>query len=181
MFVTSVKSFLLCLLVMDFGVKHAKSKFEDDHHNKWTKAAQRKLDKVLISSNGLGTVDPGLNNGPGVGGVDGTELEQHLVDGKLVGGLPGGVGSGLPGGSGGRGSGRGSGKGSGLMKTGLKSGGKGGGGEINYVSSANPELRLLDFDEDYDFNLPPPSMKKGPVPVNVSINLRNILQVKICV
>ena len=70
---------------------------------------------------------------------------------------------------------------SGLMKTGLKSGGKGGAGEINYVSSANPELRLLDFDEDYDFNLPPPSMKKGPVPVNVSINLRNILQVKICV
>ena len=68
-----------------------------------------------------------------------------------------------------------------MMKVGMKSGGKGGAGEINYVSSANPELRLLDFDEDYDFNLPPPSMKKGPVPVNVSINLRNILQVKICV
>ena len=131
---------------------------------------------ILIPSNSPGLVDADLKPG-----AEGTELEQHLVEGKLVGGLPGGVGSGIPGGSGGRGSGRGSGKGSGLMKTGLKSGGKGGGGEINYVSSANPELRLLDFDEDYDFNLPPPSMKKGPVPVNVSINLRNILQVKICV
>ncbi len=43
---------------------------------------------------------------------------------------------------------------------------------------SNPELKLLAFDEDYDFNLPPPPEEEGkPVNVDVSLNLRNILQV----
>ncbi|TRY61959.1 hypothetical protein TCAL_10287 [Tigriopus californicus] len=46
-----------------------------------------------------------------------------------------------------------------------------------FVSSANPDLRLLNFDEDYDFNLLPPRKPGQPVIVNVSLNLRNVLQV----
>ncbi len=49
------------------------------------------------------------------------------------------------------------------------------------VSMANPELKLLAFDEDYDFNLPPPRKGGKPVEVSVSLNLRNILQVCVCV
>jgi hypothetical protein len=47
----------------------------------------------------------------------------------------------------------------------------------NFVSSANPDLKALAFDEDYDFNIPP-YVNNGPVEVNVSLNLRNILQVR---
>ncbi len=54
-------------------------------------------------------------------------------------------------------------------------GGKGGGGEM--VSLSNPQLKILAFDEDYDFNLPPKPEGGGPVDVDVSLNLRNILQV----
>ena len=41
------------------------------------------------------------------------------------------------------------------------------------------QTSLVDLDEDYDFNVPPPSMLEpgGPVHVNFSINLRNIFQV----
>ncbi len=56
-----------------------------------------------------------------------------------------------------------------------RTGGKGG---RQFVSSANRELKVLAFDEDYDFNLPPPpELEGGPVQVNVSLNLRNVLQV----
>ena len=54
---------------------------------------------------------------------------------------------------------------------------EGSSGEGEYVSSNNPELRLLDFDPDYDFNLLPPRQNGKAVMVNVSLNLRNILQV----
>lgn len=47
-----------------------------------------------------------------------------------------------------------------------------------FVSSANPDLKVLAFDENYDFNLPPPTEKEGDrVDVGVSLNLRNILEV----
>lgn len=51
-------------------------------------------------------------------------------------------------------------------------------GTFHFVSSANPDLKLLAFDPDYDFNLPaPPEVPGDPVVVNVSLNLRNILEV----
>lgn len=51
-------------------------------------------------------------------------------------------------------------------------------GDGPWVSLSNPELKLLAFNQNYDFNLPPPPEAEGqPVDVGVSVNLRNILQV----
>ena len=51
-------------------------------------------------------------------------------------------------------------------------------GSSNFVSSSNPMLKMLAFDEDHDFNLVPESDVPGePLKVNISVNLRNLLQV----
>lgn len=50
----------------------------------------------------------------------------------------------------------------------------------NFVSSANPALKMIAFDEDHNFNmLPEPEIPGEPVNVNISLNLRNVLQVGI--
>ena len=42
------------------------------------------------------------------------------------------------------------------------------------------QTSLVELDQDYDFNVPPPTEDGRPVRVDFSINLRNILQVKSC-
>ena len=67
-----------------------------------------------------------------------------------------------------------------IAKGGSDKPGKGGNAGFSgeFVSSANPDLKVLAFDENYDFNLPPPPEDEGqPVDVAVSLNLRNILEV----
>ncbi len=45
------------------------------------------------------------------------------------------------------------------------------------VSLAIQDFKLLEFDEDYDYNLPPPPEEEGgPVDVEISLNLRNIFE-----
>jgi hypothetical protein len=52
--------------------------------------------------------------------------------------------------------------------------------EDRFVSAVTPDLRMLDFEEDYDFNLPPKGeSEEEPLEVEVSVNLRNILEVRI--
>lgn len=39
------------------------------------------------------------------------------------------------------------------------------------------KTRLVELDDDYDFNVPPPVDSGDPVKVSFSINLRNVVQV----
>ena len=77
-----------------------------------------------------------------------------------------------------------SGKMHGHKKTGGRAGGGGGGGRSGddlMMSLSNRDLKMLEVRQDYDFNRRPdnPADPAEPLNCNISVNLRNVLQVVI--